>query len=148
VRFRGYYPGGLYYAMFAGIGGGLISKAIEKIPAFKDFDTFAKLAAEADTDIDAGFYFENDKFGWSDKNAGLPEKAFSVFNYLANKIKDLLEKLTKNAKQISKIYVSGGGIKNLIWLKLIESKINKKLFIKNTTPCYGVAKMIQTEPTK
>ncbi len=147
VQFRGHYPGGLYYAMFAGTGGGLISKAIEQIPAFKDFDTFAELATEANVNIDTGFYLENDEVNWSNKDAGLPEKALSIFNYLADKIRIFFEKITKNTEKINKVYVSGGGIRNTVWLKLIESKINKKLIIRNTSPCYGIAKMIQAKQT-
>ncbi|MDD5699211.1 MAG: FGGY family carbohydrate kinase, partial [Victivallaceae bacterium] len=143
VQFRGRYPDGLYYAMSAGTGGGLISKAIAKIPAFKDFETFAGLAANADADIDAGFYVVNDEPGWSNGSAGLPEEALAVLNFLAAEIGDFFERITGNAEKINKIYVSGGGVKNRIWLKLIESKINKKLIIKDTSPCYGAAKMIQ-----
>ncbi|MFA6713914.1 MAG: FGGY family carbohydrate kinase [Victivallaceae bacterium] len=139
VQFRGHYPGGLYYAMFAGTGGGLISKAIAKIPAFKDFETFAGLAADADAGTDAGFYVVNDEPCWSNDGAGLPEKAMAVLNFLAGEARMVLEKL----KPYGNIYVSGGGVKNKIWLKLIESGINKKLIIKDTSPCYGVAKMIQ-----
>ena len=43
VQFRGHYPGGLYYAMFAGTGGDLITKAIEKVPEFKISRRFLNL---------------------------------------------------------------------------------------------------------
>ncbi|MDD5597264.1 MAG: FGGY family carbohydrate kinase [Victivallaceae bacterium] len=140
-QFRGHYPGGLYYAMFAGTGGGLISQAIAKSPAFRDFETFAGLAADADAGTDAGFYVVNDEPRWSNDNAGLPEKALDLLKFLAGEVQDSLGKL----KPRGNIYVSGGGVKNKIWLKLIESGINKKLIIKDTSPCYGAAKMMQAK---
>jgi sugar (pentulose or hexulose) kinase len=145
AQFRGHYPGGLYYAMFAGTGGGLISKALENVPEFKNFETFAELAAGADPDVDAGLLIENDEIRWSNGSAGLPEKALSLFNFLSDEIKNFFEKIAGNTGKIETVYVSGGGVKNRIWLELIEAKINKKLIIKNTSPAYGIAKMIQTK---
>jgi sugar (pentulose or hexulose) kinase len=143
VQFRGNYPDGLYYAMSAGTGGDLITKAIEKIPEFKDFETFAELAAKADIGIDAGLHVENDEIVWRNDHVGLPEKALSVLNFLADEIGDFVEQVAGNTKRTKTIFVSGGGVKNRIWLELIGSKINKKLLIKHISPCHGVAKMLQ-----
>ncbi|MCK5844626.1 MAG: hypothetical protein KAG97_07970, partial [Victivallales bacterium] len=42
--FRGWYPGGLFYAMFAETGGAMVSTAIKQCAEFGDYARFAELA--------------------------------------------------------------------------------------------------------
>ncbi len=141
VQFRGHYPGGLYYSMFAGPGGDLITKAIEKVPEFKDFKTFAEFSANADTNINAGFYVKKHKVGWLNDNTGLPEKALSILNFLADELFDFFIKLTGNLN-IKTIYVTGGGQQNQRWLSVIEKKLQHQIKSVSTSPTHGVLLMM------
>lgn len=139
--FRGIYPGGLFYAMFAKNGGAIISRVIETFPEFKDFDTFANLAENAS--VNSGLSFSiNDEAEWSDENANLADKALAVFVYLSKGIGKMFAALRKTSTADGEILLAGGGTKNRIWVKLIESEINKKAVIVNTSPCRGIARMI------
>ncbi len=138
VQFRGHYPGGLYYSMFAGSGGDLITKAIEKNPEFKDFKTFAEFATNADTNIDAGFYVKNNEVGWLNNSAGLAEKALSILNFLADEIFEFLIKLSESSKNIKNIYLAGGGQKNPAWVNAIEKKLQQKITCVSVSPTLGI----------
>lgn len=144
VQFRGHYPNGLYYSMFAGTGGDLITKAIEKVPEFKDFKTFAEFAANADKNIDAGFYFksESNEIFWTNDRAGLAEKALSVLNFLANETFGFFIKLNGNIKNIKIIYIAGGGQKNSAWVSKVKEKFKYQIKHIKASPTHGVARMI------
>jgi len=148
VQFRGYYPDGLYYSMFAGIGGDLITKSIEKVPEFKDFKTFSELAANANTSINAGFYTQNNEIGWYNDNAGLAEKALSVLNFLADEIFYFSTKLTINLEKDPIIYVAGGGQKIPTWIRAIEKILQHEIKSISASPTYGVALMIDKKISK
>jgi sugar (pentulose or hexulose) kinase len=147
VQFRGYYPGGLYYSMCAGPGGDLITKAIEKVPELKDFNTFAKFAANADATIAPVFYVksETNEVFWSNDRAGLAEKALAVLDFLADEIFDFFVKLNGSPKNIKTIYVAGGGQNIPTWVNAIEKKLSHKIKCISYSPIHGTALMMNKD---
>jgi len=142
--FRGIYLGGFFYAMFAENGGAIISRIIETFPKFKDFNVFANLAENGSLNSGVNFRINdvNNKVEWSNKNANCADQALAVFVYLSKQIAKMLADLHRICDINGRIFIAGGGTKNSIWVKLIESEINKKVVIVDASPCYGVAKMI------
>jgi sugar (pentulose or hexulose) kinase len=142
--FRGLYPGGLFYAMFAENGGAIINKVIDAVPDFSNFDTFAKLAENGSIDSEFNFTINNtsNEPEWSDESANSADKALAVFTYLSKRIGAMVASVEELCDITGEIYLTGGGIKNKIWVKLIEKELNINLKTINTSPCLGVAKMI------
>jgi sugar (pentulose or hexulose) kinase len=141
---HGSYPGGLFYAMFAEQGGAIISQVIEMIPAFRDFQNFASFAKKGSRDSGVHFNINSatNEAEWSDEFANLSDKALAVFVYLSQRVGKMVNDLQQICNADKDFFIAGGGTKNRLWVKLIEEKLNKKIKIIDTSPCYGVAKMM------
>jgi sugar (pentulose or hexulose) kinase len=142
--FRGWYPGALFYAMFAENGGALISASIKQNPEFGDYARFAELAADAPGG--SNVKCEPDQLRnavkWSNENASPAEKARAVFEFLTDRMAAMVAALERIAGEPNKILVTGGGTRRAIWVDMLAEKIGRTLEKVNTSPENGVAKLI------
>ena len=138
---RGEYPGELYYAMCAENGGAILTAILAAFPEFESFDNLAKLAEQTDG---KGVKFNADitnlnNFSWQGENASLEQKAYAVFDYLAERIKIMTDMVSGHNPDVKKIYLTGGGRKNRILVNLIKEKIGENIIELETSPLQGVA---------
>ncbi|MCF6175731.1 MAG: hypothetical protein L3J71_08185 [Victivallaceae bacterium] len=142
--FRGEYPGDLYYAMCAENGGAILTALLYAYPELESFDNLARLAEQSDsgsvsfsTDIKA-----LNNFSWSDENSSLAAKAYAVFDYLANRIKIMIDMVSGGKEHSGQIYLTGGGRKNRILVKMIKEKSGAKIVELETSPHHGAVLMM------
>lgn len=138
---RGDYLGELYYAMCCENGGAVLTAILAAFPEFESFDNLARLAEQTDG---KGVKFNPDitslsNFSWQGENASLEQKAYAVFDYLAERIKIMTDMVSGHDPDVKKIYLTGGGRKNRILVKLIKEKIGENIIELETSPFQGVA---------
>ncbi len=144
---RGEYPGGGYYRLLVGdFGGNLISRVISAGIGFKGFDGFFEAAAKtASASKPQPGTFEvrsNGTFSF-DRKTPPGEIASSCLHYLCGSMKEMYEKmLAECAVPPRKILVAGGGSRNEVWVKMLESEIGKKLVKADADALHGTAKML------
>jgi sugar (pentulose or hexulose) kinase len=138
---RGDYHDELYYAMYTEKGGAVLTAILAAFPEFESFDNLARLAEQTDG---KGVKFNADirslnNFSWQGENASLEQKAYAVFDYLAERIKIMTDMVSGHNPDVKKIYLTGGGRKNRILVNLIKEKIGENIIELETSPLHGMA---------
>jgi sugar (pentulose or hexulose) kinase len=140
--YRGVYPDGLFYSMkVLDQGGALISKIIQEMPVFKDYDTFFKTADQylySHNASNSNFDIDINEL----KKYSTEKCAFYVLNHLANKAYEMVSGLIGDKKLY--LRCAGGGSQNKTWLNLLQKKIKCNMSVTRADPVSGIACLINS----
>ncbi len=124
---RGNYVDGLFYALTADNGGAVISELIRNNPQYIDFATFTDYADRASVDLPSD---------------SLENKAYDCLFELSTKLANNIKLLSQNTTETPQLFLTGGGSKNRVWVKILNNKLRQGFTMLETSPLSGVAKMI------
>ena len=140
--FRGIYPGDRYYAMAAEDGGALLSIMLDSETTINSFDDLAEAAENGTPGKVAFIALQSGQLQWSDNSAPLTDRAYALFDYLAERVKVMSQLVCGKKMSAKRIFLTGGGRKNAILVRLIKEKVGSNITEMETSPLQGACFMV------
>ncbi|HWB54286.1 MAG TPA: FGGY family carbohydrate kinase [Tepidisphaeraceae bacterium] len=140
---RGTYPGGLFYRMAAdGCGGNIVNWAETILSNCATDDRFFELATRGRNavDFDASFDLGNGAWRGLGFHHTAADLARSVLVSLSRRMAGHVARMGIDLSK-HKIYVSGGGAAQGIWINLLSEALGTKVMRSATSPLSGAARM-------